>query len=88
MQKQIFSVFDSKSKVFSTPFFSHNINTALRDFAHASNDKSTDLYRYSTDYTLFHIGSFDEDSGIINSFNPVSLGLAVSFINQEVIHDV
>lgn len=90
MEKQVFSVYDSKAKVYCTPFFSHNVATAMRDFTAAANDPSTDLHRFSLDYSLHHIGVFTEDTGLISSFTPINLGTANQFIKQniEVIEDV
>jgi len=82
--KQVFSVYDSKAQTYCTPFFSVNISTALRDFAHAANDQGTDLYKFSLDYTLFHIGSYNEESGAITSQIPINLGTANQFIQTTI----
>lgn len=86
--KQVFSVYDSKAQTYCTPFFSVNTSTAMRDFAHAANDKGTDLYKFSLDYTLFHIGSFNEETAEITVQIPVNLGTANQFIQNEVTTDV
>lgn len=88
MQKQMFSVYDSKAKTYCTPFFSHNVSTALRDFAFAANDQTTDLHRFSLDYSLMHIGVFDEDTGLVSPFTPINLGSANQFKTEEVTPDV
>lgn len=80
MEKQLCSVFDSKAKVFSNPFVSTNNATALREFERAVNDRNTDLFNYPTDYSLYNLGVFDDNSGLITSHpEPQLLGLAVQY---------
>lgn len=61
----MFSVFDSKAKAYIQPFHVPNADVAKRCFAHAANDPTSDFNRYAADYTLFEIGSFDPQTGII-----------------------
>ena len=65
MKLQIFSIFDNGIKAFSTPFFLLHENEALRGWTQVCNDKSTKMNEYPMDYTLFHIGSFDSETGVI-----------------------
>lgn len=83
--KQVFSVYDSKAQTFCTPFYSVNTSTAMRDFAHAANDMHTDLHKFSLDYTLFHIGSFNEETAETTPHIPVNLGTANQFITPQTI---
>nr|QJB19493.1 MAG: nonstructural protein [Microvirus sp.] len=84
MKKGFYSVWDSKSRSFCNPFSAHNDQCAIRDFAYAASDPTTDICKYPTDYTLFKIGSFDFESGALTvEETPVSLGLASSMINFD-----
>jgi len=67
MIKNIYSVFDKKAQLFCAPFYSVNDQTALRDFTRAANDQDSDINRYSLDYSLYYIGSFDDESGHIST---------------------
>lgn len=67
MIKNIYSVFDKKAQLFCAPFCSVNDHTALRDFTYAANDPTTDIHRYSLDYSLYYVGSFDDESGHIST---------------------
>lgn len=81
---QAFSVFDSKAELFVQPFFSPTIATACREFGEACNNTDQNFHKHSGDYTLFHIGHFDQNSG---TFIPIeaktNLGLAATFINKD-----
>lgn len=80
MLKSIFSVYDVKAKTFSTPFFSVNRQTALRDFHRATNDPQSDLHNFPEDYTLHDLGTFDDQSGSIACHPmPENLGMALQF---------
>lgn len=80
MQKFIFSVYDMKSKVFSIPFFSVNQATALRDFERACRDVNSDLNAFPNDFSLYELGSFDDNTGLISTHTqPDYLALAAQF---------
>lgn len=80
---KVFSVFDSKAKLFSHPFYCLNSGVAVRSFEQAVNDSNGDFGRWPSDYTLFELGEFDDDTGFISCHStPVSLGLAVEFVRS------
>jgi hypothetical protein len=61
----IMSIFDSKSKNFSLPFFQINTETAIRAFRDIVNDPTTTINKYPDDFTMFELGTFDETVGKI-----------------------
>lgn len=84
MKKNIYTVYDSKALAFMQPFYSERHEVAQRHFAAAANDINTDIGRYSTDYTLFCIGEFDDQSGIITPLEQFqNLGLAASYLKEK-----
>lgn len=81
MQIQIISIYDSKAGAFITPWFSQTVATAQRQFMSAVDDKSTDFHKYPGDYTLFHLGGFDQEQGKFDILpTPENLGLAITFM--------
>jgi len=83
MKLKLFSIHDSKAAAFITPFFSPTTATALRSFATAANDMQTDFYKYGGDYTLFELGTFDQETARLETHQaPVNLGLAISFVEN------
>lgn len=68
MKKPIFSIYDEKAETFCNPFVHINVATAQRDFLHACQDDQSELGRYPADYTLYHVGEFDESKGINEAF--------------------
>ena len=58
-----FTVYDSKAEAFLQPFFMQSKGAAIRGFTELVNDKNHSFGKYPGDYTLFELGSFDEQTG-------------------------
>lgn len=85
MKVQMFCVFDSKSEAFTLPFFKTTKGEAVRDFGDAVNDPKSPWFRHPEDFTLFHVGEFDDQSATVASLKtPVSLGLASEYVHEPV----
>lgn len=79
MKLQAFSVYDSAAKRFAMPFFADTIEVALRMFRALVNSGDSQVSKYPEDYTLFHIGEFDQELGEVRPSSPRSLGVAITF---------
>lgn len=83
MKLQTFAIYDSKAQAYLQPFFSQTIGTALRSFEQAVNDPNHDFSKYAADYTIFHIGSFDQSEGRYTQLDAnVNLGTALTFMKE------
>ncbi len=81
MKLLAFSIYDSKAEAYLQPFFSQTIGTALRDFEAAVNTEDHQFAKYAADYTLFHLGDFDQGNAEFNLLpSPINLGCAITFI--------
>lgn len=84
MIKKAFTVFDEKASVFMLPFFETTIGQATRAFSDAVNTDDHPFNRHPGDYTLFEIGTYDDNSGnFTNLDTPRSLGLALQFLGID-----
>lgn len=83
MDLQIFSVFDGAVQAYAEPFVAPSIEFAIRSFREAVNAEGTQVGKHPADYTLFHIGSFKQETGLIVSDGPRSLGVAIEFVTKE-----
>lgn len=63
MTNKIYSIYDEKAEIFSTPFFSMNDNMAIRSFQDLANDPSSTIYKHPEDYKLYELGEFEDQSG-------------------------
>lgn len=65
----VFSVFDEKAQAYSKILGVHpTVSVAIRDFTIACQNPETFYHRFPSDYALYHLGTYDEESGKITSF--------------------
>lgn len=84
MLLQIFTVYDSKAEAFITPFFMQNIPTAVRVFGDMVNSHDHAFAKHPEDYTLYHLGSYDDDNGNFNLMeSKSSLGVGIQFVTHD-----
>lgn len=80
---KMFSIFDSKAQTYCTPFFSQTLGTALRDFAFAANDKTTNIGRYPSDFVLFELGEFCLNDGSVTLHTAhINHGFAIHYVEE------
>lgn len=77
MITKIFTIYDSKTEAYMSPFFNHATGGAIRSFEEACRDESSTFHKYPTDFTLFEIGTFDDTTAQITLHDAkISLGSA------------
>lgn len=80
---KMFCVHDSKVGAYLQPFFLRSRGEALRAWGSAVNDPQTQFCKFPSDFTLFEIGEFCEDTGSCEMLKAkVALGVAVEFKNK------
>ncbi len=81
MKTGIFAIYDSKAEAYLQPFFSQNKATAIRQFTQATQDGGTPFNKNPGDYTLFAIGTWDEQTAEIEQDEvKTPLGTAIEFM--------
>ncbi|WNK14172.1 MAG: nonstructural protein [Microvirus sp.] len=65
--KNLYSIFDKAVMEYTTPWVAQNDNAAKRAFERIAADKDTDIHHRPSDYELFSVGYFDEESGLFES---------------------
>jgi len=85
MEMKMYTVYDSKAEAYLNPFVLRSKGEAIRSFQTEANKPDSNLNRYSEDYTLFEIGTFDTDTGIVTS-NKIhtALGKAIEFRKDSI----
>lgn len=63
MKLEICAIWDDKAKAYMQPFYMQNKALAVRTFANAVNKTDSQLNVNPEDYTLFHVGSFEDSNG-------------------------
>lgn len=64
MKYPIFSIRDRRTG-FMTPTLDQNISSAVRNFEHACMNTDSLMYSHADDYSLYQIGEFDTETGVI-----------------------
>lgn len=81
MELKIYSIRDVKASFFGRPFFCHNNGVAVRSFSDLVGDQQSDVNKHPGDFDLFHIGSYDDITGVITPLaQPVFLNNAAEFV--------
>lgn len=78
----IFSVYDSKTKAYMQPYFSPTHGSALRAFTDEIANEQSLLAKHPEDFTLYHVGVWDDQTAQINPQDPATLGTAKQY--QEI----
>ena len=79
-----FSIYDSKAEAFLPPFILPKTTMAQRAFADCVNSPEHQFGANPGDYTLFHLGFFDDENAKFQAHDtPQSLGLALEYIKND-----
>lgn len=70
MKQGVYSCLDRKAALFSRPFVVQNHAVALRAFEAAKQDPSSEISKFPTDFELYHVGYFDDDTGVVTGVVP------------------
>ena len=79
----MFSVFDKAVGAYLQPFFVPSIGAAIRMFTDACRDDKSSFCTHPGDYTLFHLGDWDDGSGIAAPIDPHRILGATEIIKRE-----
>lgn len=84
MQKMILvSVRDKKAEAFHPPYAVPTKGIAIRAFGDALLKGGSDLSAHPEDFDLFQVGEFDQISGRVGVFPPVSICSGLDFRKDE-----
>lgn len=66
---KMYTVYDSKSETYSSPTANPARGQAIRSFGDAVNTGSSVLSTHPEDFTLFEIGEFDDQTGLLKAYD-------------------
>lgn len=77
MKYNMYSVYDSKVEAYAQPIFMRTHGEAIRSFESACNNEQHEFSKHASDYTLFHIGSYDDSDATFEcNMTPIPLAKA------------
>lgn len=62
---KVFAIRDAKVEAFLQPFFSPTTPAAIRSVSDAVNDPQHQFAKHVSDYSLWELGEFDDQTGLI-----------------------
>lgn len=65
---KIFCIYDKKASSHMQPFYFHNKAEALRALADNLQDKNSLIAKHPADFSIWQIGEFNEQTGVITAF--------------------
>ena len=65
MKMEIFAIRDRALEAFMRPWVAQTTGQAIRMFMDECDNPQGDISKHKSDYDLYHIGSFDDQSGAI-----------------------
>lgn len=70
MVMQMYAIYDSVSLLFSNPVFAVNSSTAIRELIMALAEPTCGWTKKAKDCVFYHIGSYDELTGVLVPLSP------------------
>lgn len=70
---ELFAVRDNAVEAFLPPFHVRSRGEALRSFSEAVNKGDHQFSNHPDDYVLYHLGKFDDASGVIAAVEPTRI---------------
>lgn len=70
MKHRVFSVYDGKVGIFMKPFLDPHLGNALRSWEEACTAPESPFHKYPSDFVLYEIGNFDDETGEIFCHDP------------------
>lgn len=66
-----YSIYDNKALVYGLPFFAPTDGSAIRSFQELANDAQTTVGRHPADFSLFHVGLYDDQKASLTPVLPL-----------------
>lgn len=73
MKLNAYTVFDQVARTYLNPFYFHNDGEAKRMFGNWLKNPELPMAAHPEDYTLYHIGYYDTDTGRFEPTDPHNL---------------
>lgn len=83
MIQEIFTIYDSKAGAYLPPFFLPTVPMATRVFGDCVNDPTHQFSKHPLDYTLVHVGQFNDQNADIEIIKHKIIGTGADFKIEE-----
>ena len=85
MNTKIFSIYDEASQAYMMPFFSPQNASAIRAIVTQLKDPNSMLARNPEDFTLYCVGAYDDQQGVLTTLEPSQLiGKIIDYLDLSI----
>lgn len=81
MLVNLYCVYDAKAAYYLPVFAMRTHGEAMRAMAQAANDPSSQVGAHPEDYILYHVGTFDDQAGAVESVRHEPICKGIELIN-------
>lgn len=84
MKRNICAVRDRQMAAFGQPIFVPTTGIAIRSFADEINNPQSEMHKHPDDYDLYHLGTFDDDTGRFENLDsgPTQIALGKNLLQK------
>ena len=79
----MYSVHDSVSGVYDRPFVARAEGDAVRSFGDIANDKDHPIGKHAEHFSLFHVGTWNDNTGKVDPCAPTHVVNAIDLVNYD-----
>ena len=80
MNRNIYMVFDTAAAIYMGPIVHRTDAEALRDFEALSTNADTKVGQHPEDYSLYKVGMFNDNDGILKPLDKICLATAQEMV--------
>jgi len=81
MNVELFAILDTAAERYVDPFPAGTIEMAIRGFKEACETEGHQFNKFAEDYSLWHVGSFDVQLGVIETMAARKIAVATSYVH-------
>lgn len=81
MLMQMVAIRDTKAAAWMNPLFFQTKAQAIRAFGDAVNDPQGEFQKHPEDYQLYHVGTFNPETGDVIGTPPEVLGIGTNYLH-------
>ncbi len=78
---ELFAIMDAAAERYIEPFCGSTMQVAIRGFQEACTTEGHQFRKFPEDYSLWHVGSFDPELGVLEAVTPRKIAMASSFVH-------
>lgn len=83
----VFAIYDTAVQTWRPPLYARSKGEILRSFVDAVNNPQTEFAKHPEDYTLFELGTWDDDKCKFDLLKtPVSIGKAIEYLKPKAVN--